>query len=86
MLGWEARITRAVGSKEELQELRARIADSSTHHHESIESPREGRTPAVNTALVVVILVVFAAAAVLALIRLVIGPRSSTAPSLPTCC
>ncbi len=45
VLGWEARITRAVGSKEELQELRARIADSSTHHHESIESPREGRTP-----------------------------------------
>ncbi|MCW2163033.1 multisubunit sodium/proton antiporter, MrpE subunit [Microbacterium hydrothermale] len=45
VLGWEARITRAVGSREELQELRARIADSSTHHHESIESPREGRTP-----------------------------------------
>ncbi len=45
VLGWEARITRAVGSREELQELRARIADSSTHYHESIESPREGRTP-----------------------------------------
>ncbi|MDU0366846.1 Na+/H+ antiporter subunit E [Microbacterium sp. NPDC089180] len=44
VLGWEARITRAVGSREELQELRARIADSSTHHHSSIESPREGRT------------------------------------------
>ena len=44
VLGWEARITRAVGSREELQELRARIADSSTHHH-AVESPREGRTP-----------------------------------------
>lgn len=45
VLGWEARITRAVGSREELQELRARIADSSTHRHQSTESPREGRTP-----------------------------------------
>ena len=43
VLGWEARITRAVGSREELQELRARIADSSAHH--ATDSPREGRTP-----------------------------------------
>lgn len=43
VLGWEARITRAVGSKEELQELRARIADSSAH--DATASPREGRTP-----------------------------------------
>lgn len=42
VLGWEARIARAVGSKEELQELRARIADSSTHH--AVETPRDGRT------------------------------------------
>ncbi|MDF2916298.1 MAG: multisubunit Na+/H+ antiporter, MnhE subunit, partial [Microbacterium sp.] len=45
VLGWEARITRAVGSREELQELRAKIAESEADAHRSTESPREGRTP-----------------------------------------
>jgi multicomponent Na+:H+ antiporter subunit E len=42
VLRWEARITRAVGSKEELRQLRARIADSSTHE-DSVSLDR-GRT------------------------------------------
>jgi multicomponent Na+:H+ antiporter subunit E len=42
VLGWEARITRAVGSKEELRDLRARIADSSVHR--TAGSPEKRRT------------------------------------------
>ncbi|MBB3157517.1 multicomponent Na+:H+ antiporter subunit E [Microbacterium proteolyticum] len=42
VLRWEARITRAVGSKEELLELQARIADSSAHDADA--SPGERRT------------------------------------------
>lgn len=45
VLGWEARITRAVGSKEELQELRAKIAESEADAHHGVGTPREGRTP-----------------------------------------
>ncbi|WP_353664349.1 Na+/H+ antiporter subunit E [Microbacterium sp. che218] len=44
VLGWEARITRAVGSKEELQELRAKIAESGAAAHHGAETPRDGRT------------------------------------------
>lgn len=45
VLGWEARITRAVGSKEELQELRAKIAESHPEARHGAASPRDGRTP-----------------------------------------
>ncbi|WJS91007.1 Na+/H+ antiporter subunit E [Microbacterium testaceum] len=44
VLGWEARITRAVGSKEELQELRAKIAESDADALHGAETPRDGRT------------------------------------------
>ncbi len=42
--GGEARITRAVGSKEELQELRAKIAESDADALHGAETPRDGRT------------------------------------------
>ncbi len=44
VLGWEARITRAVGSKEEMQELRAKIAESEADARHGVETPRDGRT------------------------------------------
>ncbi|GEB45904.1 Na+/H+ antiporter subunit E [Microbacterium testaceum] len=44
VLGWEARITRAVGSKEELQELRAKIAESDADALHGAETPPDGRT------------------------------------------
>ncbi|WAC70271.1 Na+/H+ antiporter subunit E [Microbacterium sp. SL75] len=44
VLGWEARITRAVGSKEELQELRAKIAEADVDARHGAETPRDGRT------------------------------------------
>lgn len=44
VLGWEARITRAVGSKEELQELRAKIAEADVDARHRAETPRDGRT------------------------------------------
>lgn len=45
VLGWEARITRAVGSREQLADLRRQIAESDAHAHLGAASPRDGRTP-----------------------------------------
>ncbi len=45
VLGWEARITRAVGSREQLADLRRKIAESDAHAHLGAASPRDGRTP-----------------------------------------
>lgn len=44
VLGWEARITRAVGSREQLATLRADIAAADAEAHHSAQSPRDGRT------------------------------------------
>ncbi len=45
VLGWEARITRAVGSRAQLADLRRRIAEADDHAHHGAASPRDGRTP-----------------------------------------
>ena len=45
VLGWEARITRAVGSRAQLADLRRQIADADDHAHHAAETPRDGRTP-----------------------------------------
>ncbi|MGC0368873.1 Na+/H+ antiporter subunit E [Microbacterium sp. SLBN-111] len=45
VLGWEARITRAVGSRAQLADLRRQIADADDHAHRAAETPRDGRTP-----------------------------------------
>lgn len=45
VLGWEARITRAVGSREHLDDLRRQIAEADPRTHEGAASPRDGRTP-----------------------------------------
>jgi multicomponent Na+:H+ antiporter subunit E len=45
VLGWEARITRAVGSRAQLADLRRQIADAGDHAHRAAETPRDGRTP-----------------------------------------
>lgn len=44
VLGWEARITRAVGSREQLATLRADIAAADADAHHAAQSPRDGRT------------------------------------------
>jgi len=43
VLGWEARIVRAVGTRDQLADLRAQAAAADTHHR--AQSPRDGRTP-----------------------------------------
>ncbi|CAH0194542.1 Na+/H+ antiporter subunit E [Microbacterium sp. Bi128] len=45
VLGWEARITRAVGSREQLADLRRQIAQADEDAHHGAASPRDGRTP-----------------------------------------
>lgn len=45
VLGWEARITRAVGSRAQLADLRRQIAEADDHAHLGASSPRDGRTP-----------------------------------------
>ncbi|MFM2720687.1 Na+/H+ antiporter subunit E [Microbacterium mcarthurae (nom. nud.)] len=45
VLGWEARITRAVGSRAQLADLRRQIAETDDHAHLGAASPRDGRTP-----------------------------------------
>lgn len=45
VLGWEARITRAVGSGSQLADLRRQIAEADDHAHLGAETPRDGRTP-----------------------------------------
>lgn len=45
VLGWEARITRAVGSRAQLADLRRQIADADDQAHRAAETPRDGRTP-----------------------------------------
>ena len=45
VLGWEARITRAVGSRAQLADLRRQIAEADDHAHLGAASPRDGRTP-----------------------------------------
>jgi len=44
VLGWEARITRAVGSRAQLVRLRTEIAAAGDSHH-AAQTPRDGRTP-----------------------------------------
>jgi len=45
VLGWEARITRAVGSRAQLADLRRQIAAADDHAPLGAETPRDGRTP-----------------------------------------
>ncbi len=63
ILGWEARIVRAVGSREQLEIIRER----EDRHSEAGGSPRMN-------ALLIVIYVVFTIAALLTLWRIVVGP------------
>lgn len=45
VLGWEARIVRAVGSRAQVAQLRAAIEQARDDHHDAVESPREGGHP-----------------------------------------
>ncbi|WP_159500434.1 Na+/H+ antiporter subunit E [Microbacterium sp. 18062] len=45
VLGWEARIVRAVGSRAQVAQLRAAIDQAHDDHDHSVESPREGGHP-----------------------------------------
>lgn len=45
VLGWEARIVRAVGSRSQLRELRESIARADDGHDHAVASPREGGHP-----------------------------------------
>lgn len=45
VLGWEARIVRAVGSRAQLEQLRSSIEAAHADSHHAVDTPREGEAP-----------------------------------------